>query len=153
VTTDNLEADLIRDEGERLRAYRDSRGIWTIGVGHDIAADPTLSPDLKRLIDPGLSQAEVEALFRRDLEDVRHELDLHLPWWRSLDDVRQDVLANMAFNLGMARLMTFASFLAFVKAGKYQHAALDMLGTLWAFQTGARARRLAAQMRTGERQA
>ncbi|WP_338862872.1 hypothetical protein [Mycetohabitans rhizoxinica] len=27
-------------------------------------------------------------------------LDRHLPWWRSLDAVRQRVLINMAFNLG-----------------------------------------------------
>jgi len=152
MTTDCLEADLVRDEGERLRAYKDSRGVWTIGVGHELAADPTACAELKRLIDPGISKAEADALFHQDLDTARHALDLHLPWWRSLDDVRQDVLANMAFNLGVAKLLTFESFLGFVKAGKYQHAALDMLGTLWAFQVGARARRLSAQMRTGLRQ-
>jgi lysozyme len=56
------EAVLIAREGRRLTAYRDSVGIWTIGVGHTAAAGPpVVTPGLR------LTEAACDALFRRDL--------------------------------------------------------------------------------------
>ena len=56
------EACLIAREGRRLRAYRDSVGVWTIGVGHTAAAGPP------RVV-PGLAitAAECDAIFARDV--------------------------------------------------------------------------------------
>lgn len=49
-------------EGRRLKGYRDSVGIWTIGTGHTSAAEP---PE----VTPGLTiaEAECDAIFARDL--------------------------------------------------------------------------------------
>jgi lysozyme len=58
VTVAELAAALIAVfEGCRLKAYQDSGGVWTIGIGHT-GADVT----------PGLiiSQAEAQALFEKD---------------------------------------------------------------------------------------
>lgn len=142
----NLLADLRRDEGCRLEAYPDplSGGEpWTIGYGH-------ASPDVHK----GLvwTQTWAEEALESDAAKVCAALDKELPWWRNLDDVRQNVLANMGFNLGVAKLLTFGTFLGFVKSGQYAHAALDMLGTAWARQVGQRARRLSLQLRTGVQQ-
>ena len=48
---------LIRDEGVRLKPYRDSVGKLTIGVG-------------RNLDDKGLTRAEAEALLDNDIRDV-----------------------------------------------------------------------------------
>ncbi|MGU3417784.1 lysozyme [Methylobacterium sp. D54C] len=55
-------AALAAREGCRLRAYRDSVGVLTIGRGHTAAAGPPrVTPDLV------LTQAEADALFAVDL--------------------------------------------------------------------------------------
>lgn len=134
-----LLSQLEEHEGFRSSAYVDSEGFWTIGVG--------------RLIDArrggGISKAEALFLLQNDVEKVETQLDAHVPWWRRLDDVRQRVLADMAFNLGINGLLGFKNTLASVEAGRYASAADGMLESKWASQVGRRAHRLARMMRTG----
>ena len=73
-----------------------------------------------------------------------------MPWARALSPERQAVLVNMAFNLGIAGLLAFKRMLAACERGEYAAAAREMLDSVWAKQVGARAVRLAEQMRTGE---
>lgn len=133
-------ADLKRDEGLRLTAYQDTGGVLTIGYGHT-------GPDVK----PGMvwSQEEADDTLATDVASHVSGLDRQLPWWRQLDDIRQDVLANMAFNLGVRGLLEFKTFLAFVQKKQFAQAALDLSGTAWFHQVGQRAVRLVAQMRSG----
>ena len=120
-------------------AYQDHLSYWTIGVG--------------RLIDQRkggkLSDAEIDYLLLNDVARFKVELDARLPWWRELDEVRQRVLVNMAFNLGVGGLLGFRSTLAAVKARRWADAARGMLASKWASQVGKRAERLAEMMRTG----
>ena len=85
-----------------------------------------------------------------DIERFGAQLDRAIPWWRGLDDVRQRVLLNMAFNLGTAKLMEFTNTLGNIRAGRWEAAAEGMLKSKWAGQVGARAVRLAKMMKTGE---
>lgn len=128
--------ELRRDEGVRLKVYRDSVGIETIGVG-------------RNLRDVGITTEEADYLLRNDVFRVEHELDAQLPWWRNLDPVRQRVLLNMGFNLGVAGLLGFKTTLALVQRGMYLDAAQMMLQSKWAKQVGPRAERLAVMMRDG----
>ena len=141
MTTPQLRDDLIADEGLRERAYADAGGVWTIGVGHT-------GPEVRC----GLAWPRAACLqaLERDLARVEHGLDAHLPWWRELSPERQDVLANMAFNLGVEGLLAFRHTLRAVEARDYAAAAAHMLASEpWRSQVGARAERLAVQMRTG----
>lgn len=138
---EKLAAQLRRDEGTRATAYKDSMDFLTIGVG--------------RLIDSrkpgaGLRPDEIDYLLRNDINDRVAALTKELPWFDRLDEARQGVLLNMAFQLGTAGLLGFKSTLALVAAGKYAEAAEQMLKSKWATQTPARAKRLAEQMKTGE---
>jgi lysozyme len=149
MTTPFLAKDLRRDEGLRLRAYPDplSGGTpWTIGYGHT-------GPE----VHPGLvwTPAQAETALIADIARACELLDEHVPWWRRLDDVRQDVLANMAFNMGLLSpggahgLGTFHHTLEAVRDGRWQEAHDGLMASAWAHQVGARARRLATQMLTG----
>ncbi len=71
------------------------------------------------------------------------------PTFTKLDEARQLVIANMAFNLGLGGLMLFTHMLAAVARGEYETAACEMLASAWAQQVGPRAHRLAKQMQTG----
>lgn len=73
-----------------------------------------------------------------------------LPWYDSLDEARQGVLANMAFQMGVDGLLGFRNTLAMVERGEYAAAADGMMASKWAQQTPRRAARLSQQMRTGE---
>ncbi|HTX48482.1 MAG TPA: glycoside hydrolase family protein [Caulobacteraceae bacterium] len=145
MTTPRLIADLRADEGCRLEAYPDpltGGSPWTIGCGHTGLE-----------VRPGLvwTEAQAEEALTSDLAAVCRALDARLPWWRQLDDARQDVLANMAFNLGVGGLLRFGQTLESIRARRWDAAANGMLASAWAGQVGARARRLAEQMRTGAR--
>jgi lysozyme len=55
----------------------------------------------------------------------------------------------MCFNLGMPRLRQFRNMLAALEAGDFETAAREALDSRWAGQVGARAERIAAQIRDG----
>lgn len=131
-----LREQLIRHEGLRLKPYTDTVGKLTIGIG-------------RNLTDRGISREEAELLLDNDLASVVTALELAFSWWLSLDDVRQRVLADMAFNLGVGGLLKFKNTLAAVKEGRWDDAADGMLASRWAAQVGARASRLSRMMRTG----
>lgn len=143
MTSPYLLSDLKVDEGLRFIAYPDpiSHGPpWTIAYGHT-----------GREVHPGLVwvQQQCDDALDADVSAVQQGLDTALPWWRSLDDLRQDCLVNQAFNMGVHGLLGFGTYLGLVKAGNYAEAANDEMHTLWARQVGDRAARLAEQMRTG----
>ena len=128
-------------EGERRKPYRDTVGKLTVGIG-------------RNLDDKGLRRDEIEYLLTNDIADARADLDRYLPWWRGLDPVRQRVLIDMAFNMGMGApnrggLLSFVNTLSNIRQGRYAEAADMMLASKWAQQVGRRAVRLATMMRTG----
>lgn len=144
--------ELRRDEGEVLKAYKDTLGYWTIGIGHLIdpsrGADPApFGVDLRKGLP--ITKGQSELLLLQDIKAKASELDKRLPWWRSLTDARQRALLNMAFNLGVNGLMGFKKTLAMISVGNYQGAADEMLRSTWAKQVKGRANRLAAMMVQG----
>lgn len=144
---DKLRAELTLEEGARLAAYRDSEGILTVGIGHNCIARP-----VEGVSAPGdtITQETSDALFTADCDDAIKQLDEALPWWAQLDDVRQNVLLDMAFNIGIRRLQEFHHMLDAAESGDYLEAARQMANSKWAAQVGSRARRLEAMMSTGE---
>jgi lysozyme len=136
----NIVDQLKRDEGVRQVAYQDSLGLWTIGVGRLIDG---------RKVGAGLRMKEIEQMLLNDIADREQALRLSLPWFDSLDEVRQAVLVNMAFQLGVVGLMQFKDTLNRVREGDYAGAAVAMLESKWASQTPERAKRVSKQMETG----
>lgn len=123
-------------EGERLKPYRCTAGKLTIGVG-------------RNLDDRGITSEESAMLLDNDIRLLEVELFRALPWASALDDVRQRVLLDMAFNLGLPGLLQFKRTLEAIRTGQYQQAATMMLDSLWARQVGQRAERLSRMMATG----
>lgn len=140
-----LEAELRRDEGVRYSEYLDTMGIRTIGVGHNMQASP-IPPQWTQ----PLTDDQVNQLLSDDLTNVFAVLDYNLSWWRNLDEVRQRVVANMAFNLGSVKLLGFHNTLHCMQTGDYLGAAAGMAASAWAGQVGNRATRLISAMRSGE---
>ena len=125
-------------EGIRTHAYLCTDGKITVGVGRNLDEDGGL----------GLSVSEIEFLLANDIQRCRTELET-FSWFDDLDEVRQDALINMCFNLGMTRLLGFKNALARMAEGKYQEAADEFLDSRWATQVGNRALDVAEMIRTG----
>jgi len=125
-------------EGVRKHVYLCSAGYETIGVGRNIA-DSGL----------GLSDDEIDYLLENDITRCRKELETY-SWFSDLDEVRQDALINMCFNLGLSRLANFKNALSSMAVGAYADAAEHFLDSRWASQVGNRAQEVAHMIRTGE---
>jgi lysozyme len=134
-----LARELTRDEGARLRSYKDSVGLWTIGIGHLLGAEQRMTE---------ITEAEMYALFEADVTSAELLVRGLFPTYPLLDDVRQRVLVNMAFNLG-PRLSQFTHFIDSVQRSDWAQAAADMMHSRWALQVGARASRLHDMMLSG----
>ena len=133
-----IKAQLVRHEGLRLKPYRCTAGKLTIGIG-------------RNLEDRGISQKEAYVMLERDILDFEQQLLNEIPdVYNGLDEVRQSVLLNMCFNLGIKGLLEFKNTLAFIDAGDWERAANGMLASKWAKQVGKRAIELSELMRKGK---
>ena len=131
-----IESELERDEGYKSRPYLDTTGHLTIGIGHNLNA-------------AGLCRAAILAQLRFDIAEKEAHLDAKLPWWRGHPPAVQRVLVNLAFNLGIAGLLTFTTTLAHIKAKRYAQAADALMANKrYVKQIGQRANRLAKQLRS-----
>lgn len=119
-----------------LFPYEDSVGLISIGWGRNLDGK-------------GLSIKECQLLFDNDLQDVFKDAS-SLPYWEQLDGVRQMVVMDMIFNLGLTRFLKFPALNAALAAGDYIRAAHEMLDSKWYTQVGSRARKLRQIMLTGE---
>lgn len=126
-----------RYEGLSLKPYKCPAGYITIGYGRNLEAN-------------GITQEMAEEMLKTDLAYARMEVGAKLPWSAKLNDARQYVLVDMAFNMGISRLLTFKKMLAALKEGFWERAAHEALDSKWAKQVGRRAKELAEIIRTGE---
>ena len=132
-----IESMIIRHEGIRLKPYKDSVGLTTIGVGRCL--------DRK-----GITQEEAYYLLRNDIAECIEQLEDTFPWFIRLDDIRQDALTDMCFNLGIEGLKKFQNMLKAIEDKDWQTAHDEALNSTWAKQVGQRANEIAGMLLTGE---
>lgn len=133
----SIEEQLILHEGLRTKIYKCPAGKWTIGIG-------------RNLEDRGITREEALFLLRNDIEEIESQLNKRYKWFKSLDYVRQKVLIDMAFNLGMGSLAQFKNMIKAIESKDYVKASEEMKDSAWYRQVGTRAERLVRMMRTGE---
>ena len=122
-------------EGLRLKPYKCTMGYDTIGYGRNLETN-------------GISEEEAEMLLANDVFKVMEELSDH-GLLQDHTQPRQDVLINMAFQMGVSGLLKFKNMIRELDERRYSEAAKQMLDSRWAKQTPNRANELAEQMRTG----
>lgn len=148
----NVQALIADDEGCKSMPYRDTTGVWTVGIGHNLQANPlpgivadmlrtrlgqtttgqpSAYPACLNLITTaqGLMDEEISYLFYYDLGAITGFLNDY-PWFAEADDVRQAALQDIAFNLGSTRFHEFGTFLGFCAQSDWVSAAADLQTTL-----------------------
>jgi len=149
---------LIDHEGVVLTVYKDSLGIDTIGIGRNLK-DRGISreeldyldiPNMEVVYEHGISEADARYLALNDIAIVENELCRVHNCVENLDSVRQLVLMDMAFNMGVPRLCKFVKMWNAIHEEKWEAASREMLDSRWARQVGRRAKILSDAMASGE---
>ena len=147
---DRVSVDLKADEGFSATPYLDTEGVPTIGHGTNLAR--------------GISRAQAEALLWHDMVDLYQEMESAIKgpldlageyqadWLETRPPQVLAALLNMAYNLGIPRLMGFKKMLAALERDDYALAAKEALDSKWAGQVGNRAKRIATLLRAGDLQ-
>jgi lysozyme len=157
----------MRDEGFRATEYDDQTGkpSWgepddavvgkrTIGYGFNVTDGDRhlLETVIGGQYRGQITQPQATRLLEVVLRDTEERLRTKLPWLAFVADtqpVRYAVLLNMAYNMGVTKLLRFKTTLELVKTGHYTTAASAMLDSLWAKQLGRRPRVLSDMMAVG----
>ncbi|MBC8429845.1 MAG: glycoside hydrolase family protein [Pelagibacteraceae bacterium] len=138
----NIEAlreQLKVDEGVKYEIYKDHLGYPTFGIGHLITED---DPEHGEPDGTEISEDRVNEVFESDVATFVSEAKILFPDLDELPDVAQQVIVNMAFNMGRPRLSKFKNFIAGVNDRDWVRAAEEMMDSRWATQVGDRAIRL-----------
>jgi lysozyme len=148
---DKLIAQLKRHEGFRTRVYLCSAGKETIGYGYNLKANPLhlSSLEIAQAHTKGVNEVEAERILKLMVSKCVDQLEEAIPFINKLDTVRQDILINMCFNMGLVGLLKFKKALLLIKAGDYAKASIEMLNSKWSKDVGNRALELSTQMKSG----
>ena len=100
-----LKEEITADEGKVLEIYKDHLGYPTVGVGHLILES---DEEFGQPIGTKITETRCDELLFRDLNIVLSECEdrFHNNWIDWPEEVKL-IIANMAFNLGLTRLVKF----------------------------------------------
>lgn len=135
-------------EGKRSKAYLDTRGIPTVGVGFNLQR-----LDAKRLLKEigadydkvlngtqELTDGQIDYLLKftvNGAKDIAHKL---IPKLDNMHPDIQKIVIDMAFQLGPTRLSEFKKFLMAINNFDYQAAANELVNSKWYKQSGRRSK-------------
>ena len=140
-----LKAEITADEGQVLEVYKDHLGYPTVGVGHLI-----LESDEEYGMGVGtpITQTRCDELLFQDLNIVLSECESRFKEsWAVWPEEVKLIIANMAFNLGLTRLVKFQKMFEALNKGDYKQASIEGLDSRWAKQVYNRAKRLMNRLR------
>jgi lysozyme len=140
---DAVKQMIMRHEGLRTRPYKDSLGLWTVGVGHLIGDGKSLPADMNR----EFSQKEVMDLFEQDFAH-HYGIAQQTPGWDKANETGKGAMIDLAFNMG--RWWTkFPNTAKALLAGDFSSAAAGLRDSKWFKQVGNRGSVITSMMAQG----
>lgn len=141
---DDVKQMIVRHEGIRYRPYKDSLGLWTVGVGHLIGNGKTLPPEMNR----EFSHNEVMSMFDEDY--TQHEkAAMQIPGYNKLNKTGQAALVDLTFNMGPKWIKNFPKTAKALASGDVEGVASGLENSLWYRQVGSRAPEIVSMIRAG----
>lgn len=139
--------------GKELKAGETAVGNKTWGIGYNVTSRGLgpLQVMLDRPIDTMGSSTDDECreVCATDIGRVETSIQMFWPFYTKLDEVRQRVCVDMAYNIGF-KALEFKQAMKAIEKRDWSAAAREMHKSKWAGQVGQRAERLARMMLTGE---
>lgn len=116
---------LIADEGLRLRPYKDSKGLWTIGVGYLIG---------ENLQDLHITKETALHMLKEKISEAEEGLCqiFGAQTVQNWTPARRAALLSMMYTLGLARFQGFKDMIKAVHLEDWSMAAKEALDSKWA---------------------
>jgi lysozyme len=118
------------NEGFRGDVYKDHLGFDTVGFGTKMPLD----------------EDEAELLLTHRLKKKIKEIEAKEPYINKLPLEKQEIVIEMAYQMGVTGVMNFKNMWVALKENDYKTAGAEMLDSLWAKQTPNRAKELSDKM-------
>jgi len=140
-----LERQLMADEGFRADPYQCSQGFFTIGFGarrlfcEEVTADTAT-----------VRHDQAQQQLRADIFKATLDMRELFPLYWQMNYLRQELLTNMAYQLGFTGLSKFRLLRHAASQLNYLGMSREMQQSLWYQQSGNRSKRMVRQMRTGK---
>ena len=123
-----LKARLAQVEGDRPFVYDDATGK-AIKPGYLCQGYPTIGIG-RNLYGKGLSESERQYLCDNDITDVL-QMAKQFAWFDGLDTVRQHVVLELIFNIGLEKFKRFKNFIGYMSQSRWALAATELANTPW----------------------
>lgn len=137
--------DMIKmHEGVRNKPYKDSLGLWTVGVGHLIGDGKSLPPEWDRTF----TNEEINSLFEEDFEHHKKAAE-KIPGYSKINEQGKGALIDLTFNMGPSWYKKWPNFTKQLESGEYPSAAENLEGSKWYKQVGRRGSTIASLIRMG----
>jgi len=131
-------------EGVRLKPYKDTKGLWTVGVGHLIGDGKSLPPEWDRQF----TMEEVDKLFAQDFAEHKKWAEKS-PGWDKANPKGQGALIDLAFNMGGGWFKKFKNASSKLASGDFKGAADELIDSEWYKQVKGRAVTIVNLIRDG----
>ena len=165
-TDSEIKKMIMQHEGKVNFPYKDSKGLWTIGVGHLINGHgKTLPPeyaaykdngaanDKKNNRTPAMTDEQINELFEKDY--VKHkEIAMKTPGWSLANENGQSAMIDLSYNMGEwfnTKEWRNSNAVKALKAGNFESAADHLKDSLWYQQVKGRAVKIVNMMRNGKK--
>jgi len=159
----NIKSDLqtvknliLKHEGIKYHVYKDTEGIPTIGIGMNLTNSDAsnrlkqVGANYKKILNgqEDLNDQQIMTLFDQDVNTAIKTAKNFITNFDQLDETMQNVLIDMAFNLGPIKLAKFKDFKAALERKNYYQAASEMIDSYWYTQVGKRSKDLVNMVKT-----
>lgn len=119
---------IIKHEGFRSKPYPDPIHGWEV---------PTFGYGFTHI-----SERHARKMLEEIVNNIEHRLKIKIRHFYDMPWQVRAVLIEMAYQIGVEGLLKFENTIKFLQAGDFESAADEMLDSVWAKQTPARAQHL-----------
>lgn len=152
-------------EGRKLRAYKDTVGKWTVGVGKNFSDVPfteieeqkirkrlnNYSKDIKTLvIENGISEDECDLMFANSSKIAEKDARSLIKNFDELSDARKIALIDFSFNVGYNTMKSFKNTRKAIENEDFEKAFFGFKNSLWYKQVGRRSPIISSIIKTGD---
>jgi len=137
-----------QNEGRKYKPYKCTGGANTIGIGHNIDANP-LPKDIEDYLKKTgrILDEHIDRLYIIDEGHAVSDCKKLFPEFKNFSHDRKVALTDFLFQLGYDRASKFIKSIHLINIGAWEEAADNMLKSLWAKQTPNRALRVTDLLR------
>lgn len=145
-----LKEMLIDEEGLRYEPYRCPAGKLTIGVGHNMDANPLPKGMQDELRQNGkLSLQSILQLLEKDIDYAELDARKLFDGFNDFSVNRKAAVVDLLFNMGLGTFRKFVTTIASIRHGNWDAAAAGLTNSKWFKQVGHRGPKIVALIKNG----